>query len=261
MAIGTTAYPGEEQPVPWFDFFIKHVVEDEGHISGNDLYLEYIQFVKLTVEHKEGGDPKDMEEEVRIATKTRFLKIMKRHVRLTGIQMYDHSPRGYYVRVNKLPGRTDAAVVNSPNTQDTNIKIVQCPGKKGRGCFAVRDLPEGLTLCEYKGKRMSLEEGEQKDEEYRAARKCPTMLWEVGDKFCVDGYTKENGDPFGEEENVAAILNHRLHNPNVELYWEGHGRQGKQFYLRTRRPVAQGFELCWNYGDKRRGLEAFMYDQ
>ena len=100
----------------------------------------------------------------------------------------------------------------------------------------------------------------KRDDVYKGAGLCPTMIFVTSGpvSFCVDGYMDDQGEWFERKGNPANLFNHNATNPNCVLEPEGEG-WGMQLYLRTRRRVAAGFELTWNYGDHRRGLEAFMY--
>ena len=294
-AKGTTAYPREEQPLPFFEAFCSHLedgLQQGSRISSQALHASYLAYVKVKVGHKEGCSPLDTEEEVTLAVGgTRFYKKMSAHAQ-GRYTPYQGQNKGYYVRVVGLHGRRSVAtatrpaeevplrrssrltlppVAPSPPTDPSQcLKVLECSGGKGKGVFASRDLPAGLRLCEYKGARLSMERGLAHEAIYTSIGFPPTMLFFHEEKIYVDGHCKGvetvtvQGVPrkrihlFGVGENVAALFNHKLHNPNCKAVIEGKGIN-KRCYLETRRQVAKNMELVWTYGDSRKGLDSFMY--
>jgi len=145
--------------------------------------------------------------------------------------------------------------------QKTDGEEAAGKGGKGLGCYAARNFRPGEIVVIYLGERITIKEGLAREEQYKLEGRPQTMIFceTTSPKFCVDGQKKEDGsDYFGRKENPANLFNHSSRVPNCELIAEGTGKQ-KIFYLRTRRPIAKGCEMLWNYGDARQGLEQWYY--
>ncbi|HEX4870965.1 MAG TPA: SET domain-containing protein-lysine N-methyltransferase [Nevskiaceae bacterium] len=109
----------------------------------------------------------------------------------------------------------------------------------GNGVFAARDLPAGLRLIEYRGRRLT---HAQADRLYDGGIESGhTFLFTLNDRFVVDG---------NQQGNIARWLNHSCE-PNCEALVvearDGDPRRD-QVWLETLRPVAAGEELTYDYG-------------
>ena len=263
---GFTASEKVAQPLPFFmEFasFLEDAFEADQHVSTVSLHSSYQCYVKYRVGHTEGSREEEWEEEVELALHKRAFGVTLRRYCAGRFHSYSNTPRGYYVKLRRDYMRRKPAeeIYPVPADPSTLITIVKCSIKraKGRGAFAATNIRANQTLCEYRGRRLSLEDGERKEMEYAAQGMSMTMLYNYEPNFCVDGHAhEEEGQEFRPDENIAALLNTKKVNPNCAMVFEGTGKK-RRFFLRTRREVAAGCELVWFYGDTRRDLEGFMY--
>jgi SET domain-containing protein len=103
----------------------------------------------------------------------------------------------------------------------------------GRGVFARVFIPAGTRLIEYRGERVSPEEGDERYIFYPERGETPhTFLFKVDDETVVDG---------GVRGNMARWINHSC-DPNCEALIED-GR----IYVDSLRDIAPGEELTYDY--------------
>ena len=101
----------------------------------------------------------------------------------------------------------------------------------GRGVFAVRDIPWGVKILQYRGQVIDDQEAAE-----RAARGA-TAIMELGDGLNLDGFDQGNG---------AALINHSRRRPNCFLL-----REGRQVWIVAGiEGIKAGEELTYDYGSE-----------
>ena len=109
----------------------------------------------------------------------------------------------------------------------------------GNGVFASRDLPKGVRVIEYKGRRLT---HSQANRMYaNDSDSGHTFLFTLNEKFLIDG---------GDGGNDARWINHSCA-PNCEA-WVIENKQGDKqrdrVVIETRRAIRAGEELTYDYG-------------
>jgi SET domain-containing protein len=101
----------------------------------------------------------------------------------------------------------------------------------GRGVFALRKIPRGTRIIEYKGERISHEEADKRyaDEHEHSPH---TMLFTVDDEIVIDATRKGNS---------ARWVNHSC-SPNCEIQDED-----RRIFIEARRDIQPGEELSYDY--------------
>ena len=101
----------------------------------------------------------------------------------------------------------------------------------GRGVFALRAIPKGTRIIEYKGKLITDEEA---DRRYGRVQEhsAHTMLFSVDDGLVIDA--TRNG-------NSARWINHSC-SPNCKIEEENH-----RIFIEARRDIRPGEELFYDY--------------
>ena len=260
----TTATCSYGQPVAFLEDFVTYLSdtsEQRHHQSTQYIYQCYQQYVKLRVGHRTGCCEEDVEEEVVWSRGEHYFYKALVKISVGKFTRGKRGNNGYYVQVSNryLQYKPDLSrVLPPPDVPLSLIKVLFChpnrSTKRDTGAFATVNLPANQTLCEYRGRRLSCEEGRKKAVEYAAMKLPVTMLYCTEGEFCIDGHAHETvGEEFGQYENVAVLLNDTKHNPNCVLVVVGAGEERK-YFLRTRREVAAGFELVWSHGDKEDGF-------
>lgn len=89
-----------------------------------------------------------------------------------------------------------------------------------RGVFAASDLPKGMRVIEYTGRKLSYDQAEYSKSDY---------LFQVNRKTFIDG------------RNTARYINHSCY-PNCEIIIS----KGR-IWIDTTRPIRKGEELAYNY--------------
>ncbi|PQP02212.1 SET domain-containing protein-lysine N-methyltransferase [Massilia phosphatilytica] len=107
----------------------------------------------------------------------------------------------------------------------------------GNGVFALRDIPAGERIIEYRGERITWDEATRRAAE-RGGPVNHTFYFSLADGNVIDG---------GRRGNDARWINHACE-PNCEAYEED-GR----VYIHALRPIDAGEELNYNY--------ALIYDE
>lgn len=108
----------------------------------------------------------------------------------------------------------------------------------GNGVFAGRDLPAGLELIEYKGKRIS---HDQADRRYAGGSETGhTFLFTLNEHWIIDANV---------EGNNARWINHSC-DPNCQAVLHESPDDPKQdrVIIETLRPIRAGEELTYDYG-------------
>lgn len=107
----------------------------------------------------------------------------------------------------------------------TRIKFKVRRSQAGLGLFAEQEIRRGAKIVQYGGYKITNAEADKKGGKY---------LFEILDSdFTIDGTPRWN---------VARYANHSC-KPNCEAVW-----YGKELWIRAKRRIAVGEELCYNYG-------------
>jgi len=109
----------------------------------------------------------------------------------------------------------------------------------GNGVFAARDLPKGITVVEYRGKRLT---HAQANRTYGGdVDSGHTFLFTLNEKYLIDG---------NDGGNVARWINHSCA-PNCQAWVveddSGDPRRDRVM-IETRRAIRAGEELTYDYG-------------
>ena len=101
----------------------------------------------------------------------------------------------------------------------------------GRGVFALRRIPKGTRIIEYKGTLITDEEADRRYSRIQA-HSPHTMLFSVDDGLVIDATRKGNS---------ARWINHSCA-PNCEIEEERH-----RVFIEARRAISPGEELTYDY--------------
>ena len=101
----------------------------------------------------------------------------------------------------------------------------------GRGVFALRRIPRGTRIIEYKGKLITDKEADRRYSRVQA-HSPHTMLFSVDDGLVIDATRKGNS---------ARWINHSCA-PNCEIEEEHH-----RIFIEARRDIVPGEELTYDY--------------
>lgn len=109
----------------------------------------------------------------------------------------------------------------------------------GNGVFAVRDIPKGERIVEYRGRRLT---HAQADRRYgNDTDTGHTFLFTLNDRYLVDG---------GDGGNVARWINHSC-SPNCQAWIVEHASgdpRKDRVVIESRRAIHRGEELTYDYG-------------
>jgi len=109
----------------------------------------------------------------------------------------------------------------------------------GNGVFALVDIPKGIELIEYRGKRLT---HAQADRLYaNTSDSGHTFLFTLNDEYVIDATS---------EGNIARWINHSC-KPNCRALLEedeGGDRRKDRVLIETLRPLRVGEELTYDYG-------------
>jgi SET domain-containing protein len=108
---------------------------------------------------------------------------------------------------------------------------VRCSPIHGRGVFALRQIPKGTRIIEYKGRLITDKEADRRYSRIHE-HSAHTML------FSIDGGLVIDATRYG---NSARWINHSCA-PNCEIEEEGH-----QVFIDARRDIRAGEELTYDY--------------
>lgn len=122
-----------------------------------------------------------------------------------------------------------------------NNKFVLVKNSKihGKGIFAKKNISKGNSIIEYVGKKITKKESDKIfQENLKKAEKDKTIgevyLFELNDKFDIDGNTSEN---------IAKYINHSCE-PNCETEIV----DDKEIWITAKKDIIKGEELSFNYG-------------
>ncbi|GIX35711.1 MAG: SET domain-containing protein-lysine N-methyltransferase [Lysobacteraceae bacterium] len=117
--------------------------------------------------------------------------------------------------------------------------VTRRSGIHGRGVFAACDIPAGVALIEYKGRRLRHEEA---DRLYAGgAETGHTFLFTLNEDWIIDASVGGN---------QARWINHSC-DPNCQavLHEDPRGRSERdRVIIESLRPIRAGEELCYDYG-------------
>ena len=102
----------------------------------------------------------------------------------------------------------------------------------GLGLFALEDVSWGTRLIEYTGERISNKESNRREKFYDSIG--VTYLFEVDDKWTIDGLVKGN---------ISRFINHSNVKPNVCAI-----KDKGRIYFHAYTDIAKGDELLFDYG-------------
>jgi hypothetical protein len=120
-----------------------------------------------------------------------------------------------------------------------NYVQVKNSGIHRNGVFAKTDIPKNTTIMEYKGMKITKEEGnmiiDQTFEKFRddPENNAATYVFELDDKYDLDGDIPDND---------AKYINHSC-DPNCEFVVKG-----ERVWIVTLRDIKSGEEILYNYG-------------
>jgi hypothetical protein len=107
----------------------------------------------------------------------------------------------------------------------------------GRGVYATQDIPEATLIIEYVGELIDKEESAR-----RCVKQCE-LAEKSGDGAVFIFSLDETRDIDGNFAwNTARLINHSC-DPNCQAWIEG-----ERIFIYSRRPVAKGEELTFDYG-------------
>jgi len=116
---------------------------------------------------------------------------------------------------------------------------IKSSGIHRHGVFAKKDIPKGLRIIEYTGRKISKEEGDrilketfhkhQMDPENHAG----TYIFELDDMWDIDGDTSDND---------AKYINHSC-NPNCKM-----DITNGEIWIYAIKDISKGEEITYNYG-------------
>src|SRR5262245_33154534 len=122
-------------------------------------------------------------------------------------------------------------LLDAPQIDPGPLYIVRRSPIHGRGVFAVRDIPKGTRIIEYRGVRISYDRAAELYPDY-VDEPTHTFLFEIDDDTVIDA---------GQRGNAARWINHSCA-PNCEAVDEG-GR----IYIEAIRRIRAGEELGYDY--------------
>lgn len=110
--------------------------------------------------------------------------------------------------------------------------IIRNSGKKGRGCFAVKDIPKGTQIIEYKGRRISKKLSDKQEEKHRLNGEL--WIFSLNDKEDIDA---------SRAGNEARFINHACF-PNCEAV----NYDDEEVWIEALHDIKEGEELTYDYG-------------
>jgi len=110
--------------------------------------------------------------------------------------------------------------------------IVKTTEKKGRGCFAIRDIPKGTQIIQYKGRRISKQVAEKREQKHRT--KGELWIFSLNDSEDIDA---------SRGGNEARFINHACF-PNCEAI----NYDDEEIWIESIQDIKKGEELSYDYG-------------
>jgi len=141
-----------------------------------------------------------------------------------------HQVPGHKANGHRLNGHATAEVRKRLGGAEP-LYSVRRSAIHGRGVFAVRDIPKGTRIVEYRGVRISYDRAAELYPDF-ADEPTHTFLFEIDDDTVIDA---------GQRGNAARWINHSCA-PNCEAVDEG-GR----IYIEAIRRIRAGEELGYDY--------------
>jgi SET domain-containing protein len=103
----------------------------------------------------------------------------------------------------------------------------------GKGAFAIRKIPKGTRIVQYKGKLITKELAEKLSEKHK--KKGELWIFSLNDKFDIDG---------SRGGNEARFINNDTENPNCEAV----NYDDEEIWIEAIRDIEPGEELFYDYG-------------
>ncbi len=110
--------------------------------------------------------------------------------------------------------------------------VVKSSGIKGRGGYALRDIPKGTSIVEYAGKLISKETAEKVEQKHKARGEL--WVFTLNDQWDIDA-TRGGND--------ARFINHSCE-PNCEAV----NYDDAEIWIEAIRDIKKGEELTYDYG-------------
>ena len=166
------------------------------------------------------------------------------------------SQRGYCVWLPRTSRRQQAAEPRPPGQLYTVLFINK---RKGNGAFSSVSIPSGTIVECFRGSFFhGTEEMERREAVYKREGLPPTLI-SLGAQQFFDAYVDSEGARIPLASNPAVMFNHSCKRPCCKLVKLSRP-DGDTIGIRTLRKIAIGEELCFAYGDRRRGLESWLRD-
>ena len=103
----------------------------------------------------------------------------------------------------------------------------------GLGAFAIRDIPKGTLIVQYKGKLISKELSDKIAEKHK--KKGELWIFTLNEKYDIDG---------SRGGNEARYINNDTENPNCEAT----NYDDEEVWIEATRDIKKGEELFYDYG-------------
>ena len=259
---GTDAFTKDCKGItPFLEQFFHQLDHSSGTsevVSSKDLNIEYVRFVNSMT------SVQSLQSSAR--SFRRFSINFRSLARRYQVEYVSTGRRGYKLkipRVQRVGGNCENTLENiveehlrkPPFSPPIDRKFIS--KKKGFGAFASKDFSTNFLICQYHGQVIDKVEAHLREEEYRSQNKLPTMFELPGNTF-LDGYRDTNGTPIDIAQNPGAWLNHSKVSPNCYLkQFKIHGEF--RLFIFSIDKIAQGTELLYDYNDRRKGLESWLY--
>jgi len=258
----TSLFPKNNRTItPFLEQFCLLISTSDQITSCEDLFRAYIAFLQSkTTDH------------ILLSLgmgKRRFLLALKKKAAIHGWKENSNGKRGYYVKITRHLRTTpvqDAGTMDEciltflQQNIESRIQLVQrlfISQCKGFGAIADCYIPSGVIICEYLGQVLDCHEASKRDQTYSNSGKMPTMF-SLGHGQYFDGYVNANGQNITIEENTGAWLNHSK-NGNCKPHLVKYGGQLRLVFVSIM-DIPKGHEVTYDYGDRRRGLDEWMYE-
>ena len=141
------------------------------------------------------------------------------------------------------------------------VEVKKVDANIGHGLFATTDLDSNTPIAEYTGQHVSLRVAQEREKEYAIKNMAPRIIRFTKYGSAFDGNVWPDGTPCSSMQNLGAIINHSRtdmkRNCKAMICNSDKGDIRMVFYTCTKVPC--GDELRWDYNDRRKGLEDWMY--
>jgi hypothetical protein len=257
----TSLFPKSNRTItPFLEQFCQLICTADEVTSCEDLFADYVAFL-----HSKTKDHILLSLGM---AKRRFSLALKKKARICGWKESSHGKRGYFVK-NTRPARTNQGSYDQITDEhicrflDENLEsnnLVQrlfISQVKGFGAIAGHHISCGMVICEYLGQIVDSNEAREREQIYANSGKVPTMFW-LGHGKYFDGYVNANGESIPIEQNIGAWLNHKK-NGNCKPRLVNCAGNMRLVFISTM-AIPKGHEVTYDYGDRRRGLEQWIYE-